>query len=125
MKIIVSVFLFISLLIPQSSFASAEPQIKCTAEASEILSSGQLKSESKPLDTVDESKFYISLSTDLQGKNFSLSGSKTDGIFYVSITDLPDHTSGSMTTASFGSDSRVQISIVNKNMIYKLECFNR
>ena len=98
-------------------------KINCIAQYLEFLNDGSTISESVPLESLESSEFYIQLSADLRGKNFSLSGDVKQNTFYVSITDLPDHTAGSLTSASFSDDHRLQLSVVNKNKVYKLECF--
>jgi hypothetical protein len=108
----------------QNIFAK-EKQISCTAEASEILTNGQRVSETLQLDIIDQSEIYISLSVDLKGFNFSFSGDKKGNSFYVSITQLPNYDQGALTTTAFSADGRLQLSIVNKEVVHKLECFNR
>jgi hypothetical protein len=105
-----------------STALATNSKIICTAEKSQIVSAGELVSEKKDLSIVDESNFYILLSTDLGEKNFSFSGDLQTGIFYLSIADLPELTRGVMTTASFSKDARLQLSIVDQSTVFKLEC---
>jgi hypothetical protein len=107
------------------SAATENLKIKCTAEVSEILNTNERITKTAELDVIDESELYISLSIDLGGKNFSFSGNKKDNIFYVSITELPNYDQGALTTSAFSIDGRLQLSLVNKNVVHKLECFNR
>ncbi len=108
-----------------SSFAFSKETINCTAQYLELLKDGSTISEQVQLDIIESSEFYIQLSADLKEKNFSFSGDLNQNTFFVSITDLPDHTVGSLMTASFSDDHRLQLSIVNKNAVYKLECFKK
>jgi hypothetical protein len=106
-----------------SSVAFSAEEIHCTAQYLEFSNNGTTISEQVPLDIIESTEHYIQLSTDLRLKNFSFSGDLKQNIFYVSITDLPNHAAGSLTTASFSNDDRLQLSIVNENIVYKLECF--
>ncbi len=106
-----------------SNLSMSSEKIICTAKYLEFLNDGSTISEIVALESLESSEYYIQLSADLRGKNFSLSGDIKQNTFYVSITDLPDYTQGSITTAAFSNDHRLQLSIVNKNTVYKLECF--
>lgn len=111
------------LIFSLSSIAFSAETIDCKAQYLEFLENGTTISEQVPLDIIESTEHYIQLSADLRVKNFSFSGDLKQNTFYVSITDLPDHTAGSLTTASFSNDHRLQLSIVNENIVYKLECF--
>ncbi len=121
-KIKLEAILFI-LTILISNVSMSSEKINCTAQYLEFLNDGSTISEYVPLESLESSEFYIQLSADLREKNFSISGDIKQNTFYVSITDLPDYTQGSITTTSFSNDHRLQLSIVNKNKVYKLECF--
>lgn len=106
-----------------STITFSAETISCTAQYLEFLTDGTTISEQVPLNIIESTEYYIQLSTDLKQKNFSFSGDLKQNTFYVSITDVPDHTRGSITTAAFSNDHRLQLSIVNENTVYKLECF--
>jgi hypothetical protein len=107
-----------------ATFAWAE-NIKCTAEVFESLSDGSMREASVPLIVEKESAKNITLTADLDGKGFTFSGDKENGPYLVSITDEPDYTKGSLTTASFSPEGRLQLSVVVQTLVHKLECFKK
>ncbi|KYG63245.1 hypothetical protein AZI85_04200 [Bdellovibrio bacteriovorus] len=121
-KRILSVVLFFFL--PVSAFAISE-KIECTAQVFESFPDGTARRESAPLTVETESVRHIALSASLDGRAFVLSGDKESGPYFVSITEEPDYTKGSLTTAEFSKEGRLQLSVVQGRLTHKLECFKR
>lgn len=48
-----------------------------------------------------------------------------NGVTAEGFTDEPDYTKGSLTTASFSPEGRLQLSVVVKTLVHKLECFKK
>ena len=113
-------FVLISTLVFSSAFAA---KIECTAQVFESLPNGSNRHMSVPLTVEKETAQSITLTADLDGKGFTLSGDKENGPYLVSITDEPDYTKGSLTTASFSPEGRLQLSVVVQTLVHKLECF--
>ncbi|WPU65911.1 hypothetical protein [Peredibacter starrii] len=99
--------------------------ISCTAQVFESFPDGSTRQERKELTVETENPVHISLSTDLDGRGFTLSGNKEYGPYFISITEEPDYTKGSLSTAEFSKDGRLQISIVDGRLVHKLECFKK
>ncbi|WP_413290409.1 hypothetical protein [Bdellovibrio sp. HCB337] len=100
----------------------AAPKFNCTAEVFESLSDGSVRTKKVPLKVENESVTRITLSADLDGRGFTFSGEK-EGPYFVTISEEPDYTKGSMTTANFSKEGRLQLSVVNQSLVHKLECF--
>lgn len=116
-------FLFITLSLV---IATAQAQsIECTAQVFESFPDGSARQEKKALTVETENPVHISLTTDLDGRGFTLSGNKKDGPYFASITEEPDYTRGSISTAEFSKDGRLQISTVDGRLVHKLECFKK
>ncbi|KYG69360.1 hypothetical protein AZI87_09230 [Bdellovibrio bacteriovorus] len=120
-SILSSVFLF---LLPALSFAASE-KIECTAQVFESFPDGTARRESVPLTIETESAYHMALSASLDGRAFVLSGDKSKGPYFVSITEEPDYTKGSLTTAEFSKEGRLQLSVVQGRLTHKLECFKK
>lgn len=99
--------------------------ISCTAQVFESFPDGTTRQEKKPLVVETENPVHISLTADLDGRGFTLSGNKKDGPYFASITEEPDYTKGSLTTAEFSKEGRLQISTVDGRLVHKLECFRK
>lgn len=107
-------------LVFQTSLAA---NIECTAQVFETLSDGTVRNEKVPLKIETENSAHLSLSADLDGRGFTFSGNKNEGPYFISITQEPDYTKGSLTTAEFSKEGRLQISTVDGQLVHKLECF--
>lgn len=99
-------------------------EIRCTAQVFESFPDGTVRNEKVPLTVENENALHLTLSVDFDGKAFTLSGPKA-GPYFVSITEEPDYTRGSLTTAAFSQEGRLQLSVVNQRRTHKLECFNK
>jgi hypothetical protein len=117
-----SFFAVVSALVSVPVFAA---QITCSAQVFESLADGSMRVAEVPLTVETETAKNITLTADLDGKGFTFSGDKENGPYLVSITDEPDYTKGSLTTASFSLDGRLQLSVVVKTLVHKLECFKK
>lgn len=102
----------------------AAAEIRCTAQVFESFPDGTVRNETVPLAVENENALHLTLSVDFDGKAFTLSGPKA-GPYFVSITEEPDYTRGSLTTAAFSQEGRLQLSVVNQRRTHKLECFNK
>ncbi|QLY25759.1 hypothetical protein [Bdellovibrio sp. KM01] len=116
-----NVFLGLLLLLPVSAFAG-NYNIECTAQVYESFSDGSSRQNKVPMAVEVENAAHIVLSADLEERAFILNGPK-EGPFRISIIEAPNYTKGSVSTADFSKDGRLQLSTVNGPLIYKLECF--
>ena len=114
-------FLTLSLILPTAHAQS----IQCTAQVFESFPDGSTRQEKKSLTVETENPIHISLSTDLDGRGFTLSGNKDRGPYFISITEEPDYTKGTISTAEFSKEGRLQISTVDGRLVHKLECFKK
>lgn len=120
--VLVQVFFVVTTLVWSPAFAA---KFECTAHVFDTFADGTVRAESVPLTIEKESARDITLTADLDGKGFTFSGEKENGPYLVSITDEPDYTKGSLTTASFSPEGRLQLSVVVKTLVHKLECFKK
>lgn len=114
--------LLLTFILLFSSYSVAS-SFSCTAEVFESFDDGTSRHEKVPLNVESENSAHISLSADLDGRGFTLSGNKNEGPYFASITQEPDYTKGSLTTADFSKEGRLQISTVQGRLVHKLECF--
>lgn len=105
--------------------AAKAQSISCTAQVFESFPDGSSRQEKKVLTVETENPVHISLTADLDGRGFTLSGNKKDGPYFISITEEPDYTKGSISTAAFSKDGRLQISTVDGTLVHKLECYKK
>jgi len=112
-------WIFVLLFIP--SFSQA--QFDCTAQVFEALPNGKARQEVVQMTPEYESEHRIVLSAELDGRAYTFNGPKKSGPYLVSITEAPDYTKGSLTTSDFSPEGRLQISVVNGQLVHKLECY--
>ncbi len=118
-----NVFLSLLLFSPVSVFA-ANLNIECSAQVYESFDDGGSRQNKIPMTIEIENAAHIVLSADLENHAFILNGPK-EGPFRISIVDAPNYTKGSVSTADFSKDGRLQLSTVNGPLVYKLECFKK
>lgn len=105
------------------AFAQAEPgDIGCTAKQFEITSKGMINEIEKPLTVDTKVGTALQLSVEIGDRAYSLSGDTKDGDFLLTQAYGEDYTSGMNATGSFTSTGRMQISVVDGNKVFKLEC---
>ncbi|MNK51246.1 hypothetical protein D3C87_701440 [compost metagenome] len=113
--------IFISILM---AGLTAQAKIECKATVTEFLADGSKRYEEKALTTDLENDVNIILSADLDGRSFVLSGNKPDNTYFLSITWGEGYRQGTLATAAFSPAGRMQVSMVDNSLIYKVECFN-
>jgi hypothetical protein len=118
-----NILLGLLLLSPFSAFA-ANSSIECTAQVFESFDDGSSRHNQLPMTVEVENAAHLVLSADLEEHAFILNGPK-EGPFRISIVDAPNYTKGSVSTADFSKDGRLQLSTVNGTLVYKLECFKK
>jgi hypothetical protein len=108
----------------KSGFAKTEntQTVSCQAEHFRVTAKGLETLEKKPLRMDFDTNGMVSLSVEFGGRAFVLSGDMKKGDFLITQALAPDYTSGLNATGAFNSLGRMQISQIQGNEVFKLEC---
>ncbi|KYG63151.1 hypothetical protein AZI86_15705 [Bdellovibrio bacteriovorus] len=123
-KIFMSILVFILPGVLMAAPISAE-NVKCTAKYFEVLPDGNARKAESVLKVTDDSTAHLLLETELEGRGYVFNGPKKNGPYMLTISKAPDYTFGSNTTGEFSAEGRLQVSVVEGNIVHKLECYRR
>lgn len=105
--------LMVLLTVTFTNIALAEPgEIRCQAEYRVITQDGIVEPQVKKMVKTHQDSRSIRFEAELNGRSFSLSGDTLTGDFMLSQTWGAGFTEGVLTTTSFNSDGRLQVSTV-------------
>ncbi|WP_413558970.1 hypothetical protein [Bdellovibrio sp. HCB209] len=117
-------FLFASLNSFAATKNASEKQFSCTAEVFESFDDGSVRVEKIPLTVEMNNPARIIIAGDLDNRAFTLNGPK-EGPYLISITEGPEYNKGSISTAEFSAEGRLQLSTVKGPLVHKIECFRK